>query len=531
MRFPAYFAGVPSFTARYHELTKYRPETIDRLGGVHWSEQPEPFKDAPEGRSFDLVPHLREMLREADSAPDPLNPWLHAGASPALPALARLLHCTLGLTARLVHQGEEGGSETFLRAAPSAGGLYPTETYVVVRNFADLPSGVYHYHALRSALIPVWEGDFFADLHHHFLGDAAVGASDCVVVFTGMFARSAWRYKERAYRRILLDTGHAAANLLEMAQSMRLDAVPLGGFYDEGIEELLFLGRKEEFPLLGMALGPAGSLALGMGKTGEGPAQHPGPPPEIAVMRAEPNDSMQVQQNACERIIAGEFVRPAITSAPPAAENVAHPPAGAAHATLETPEGEESYDPQAVLLTRRSARQFNGGSLSRRDLEETLRFAFRPSPGSDPSSPGLSAPLLTRDVITFHLIVFAIEGILPGVYTLDPVTLERTLRREGDFRADLQAIALGQNLAFDCAFALVYTADMEALVSAYGDRGYRYACMDCGVIGERIQLWAVHRELGSSGIGGYYDDLANELLELPLSHGVLYLTVTGVPEE
>ena len=80
-------------------------------------------------------------------------------------------------------------------------------------------------------------------------------------------------------------------------------------------------------------------------------------------------------------------------------------------------------------------------------------------------------------------------------------------------------------------FALIYTADMEALVSDYGDRGYRYACMDCGVIGERIQLWAVHRELGSSGIGGYYDDLANELLELPLSHGVLYLTVVGVPDE
>lgn len=533
MRFPAYFAGVPSFTERYHELTKYRPETIDRLGGVHWTEQPEPFKDAPEGRSFDLVPHLREMLREGDAPTDPGIPWLRAESGFALPALARLLHGTLGLTARLVH---EGGGETFLRAAPSAGGLYPAEVYVAVRRFADLPAGIYHYHALRSALIPVWEGDFFADLSHHFLGHPAVAASDCVVLFTGMYARSAWRYKERAYRRILLDTGHAAANLLELAQSLNLDAVPLGGFYDEGLEELLFLGRKEEFPLLGIALGPAGSPALGIGNRGTpgnpgneagDRGQRPGPPPEIAVMRAEPDDSMQIQQNACERIVPGEPLRPAVAPAVARSRPESVPEATASE--------DAPYNPLAVLLNRRSAREFNGGSVSRRDLDEILRFAFRPA-GMEASPSGLSgasmpAPVLTRDVLGFHVVAFAIEGLLPGVYELDPATLELRLRREGDFRADLQAIGLGQNLAFDCAFALLYTADMEALVSAYGDRGYRYACMDCGIIGERIQLWAVHRELGSSGIGGYYDDLANELLELPLTHGVLYLTVTGVPEE
>jgi SagB-type dehydrogenase family enzyme len=154
-----------------------------------------------------------------------------------------------------------------------------------------------------------------------------------------------------------------------------------------------------------------------------------------------------------------------------------------------------------------------------------LRFAFR-STGAQRES-----PLLTRDVIGFHLVAFAVEGLPSGVYALDPETLALTLRREGDFRGDLHAVSLGQDIAADCAFALVYTADMERLVSVYGDRGYRYACLDCGLIGERVQLWAVHRELGSSGIGGYYDDLANELLELPLSHGVLYLTVVGVPEE
>src|SRR5690606_6794492 len=194
--------------------------------------------------------------------------------------------------------------------------------------FPDLPAGVHHYHSLRSALIPVWEGDFTADLRHHFLDHPAVDAARCVVLFTGIYARGAWRYKERAYRRILLDTGHAAANLLEMAEAMGLDAVPLAGFRDEGLEDLLFLGRKEEFPLLGVALGPGGTLPPAGG-------QRPGPPPDVAVRRADPADPMQVQQNACERIAPDDPLRAPVPA-----------PSGSRFETGD-------FNAQAVILRRR----------------------------------------------------------------------------------------------------------------------------------------------------------------------------------
>jgi SagB-type dehydrogenase family enzyme len=284
---------------------------------------------------------------------------------------------------------------------------------------------------------------------------------------------------------------------------MRLDARALAGFYDEGLEELLFLGRKEEFPLLGVALGPGESL-------GSAGGQRPGPRPEAAVQRAESGDPIQVQQNACERIVPGDALRPPIAAGP-----------APSLPRFDTAD----YNAQAAVLRRRSTRRFNGGSITLRDAEDMLRFAFRPL-GS-----GGGESLLTRGVIGFHLVDFALEGLPAGVYALDTETLALSPGRAGDFRSDLLAISLGQDLAADCAFALICTADMERLVSVYGDRGYRYACMDCGIIGERLQLWAVHRELGTSGIGGYYDDLANELLELPLAHGVLYITVAGVPED
>jgi SagB-type dehydrogenase family enzyme len=268
---------------------------------------------------------------------------------------------------------------------------------------------------------------------------------------------------------------------------------------DEGLEELLFLGRAEEFPLIGVALGPGGALPPAAG-------QRPGPLPAEAVAYADPAESIQMQQNACERIRPG--IRPRLPLPP------------GVPARFDTAD----FNTQSAILHRRSTRRFNGGSILLKDAEDMLRFAFR-APGPIPAS-----PLLAPGMLGLHLAVFAVDGLEPGIYALDE-SLARSLVKAGDFRSDLHALSLGQDIASDCAFALVYTADMEALVSAYGDRGYRYACLDAGQIGERIHLWAVHRELGSSGIGGYYDDLANELLDLPLSHGVLYLTVVGVPDE
>jgi len=483
---------VSSFTERYHELTKYRPETIDKLGTVRWEEQPDAFKDVQPGKKIDLIPHLKPLFGDIDTPLDPTLPWLQ---DEALPALTRLLYFTLGLTARM---SSDGGPDLFLRAAPSAGGLYPTEVYVAVKDFSDLPAGLYHYHSQKSALIPVWEGDFFADLHHHFASTPAVAESRCMVLFTGMYGRSAWRYKERAYRRILLDTGHAVANLLEMAESLGLDAAVLGGFYDDGIEELLFLTRKEEFPLLGIALGPHGTLPKVEG-------QIPSAFPNEAAKRVDTRDPMQVQQNACERLYADLPLRPVVSTRP-----------SSVHFDIG------GFNPQSVILQRRSTRKFNGGSILLKEAEDMLRFAFRGE---------ISEWRLAPGKMGFHLAVFAVEGKEPGIYSLYPQTLIWSLKRKGDFREDLRGIGLGQDLPAECSFVLIYTAEMAELVSTYGDRGYRYACMDAGQIGERIQLWAVHRGFGSSGIGGYYDDWANELLDLPLTHGILYLTVVGVPEE
>lgn len=505
-----------SFTERYHELTKYNPNTIDKLGPVHWDHQPPAFKAISSKVKIDILSRLQSVMDRLEAgAQVPESP--EAG----LENIARLLFFTLGLTARL---GDQGGGEYFLRAAPSAGGLYPTEMYVAARNQSGLPDGLYHYHSLKSALIPVWQGSFWGDLNHYFLRHPAVEASGLILIFTGMYGRSAWRYKERAYRRILLDTGHALGNLLETCRHAGLDYSILGGFLDAGLEELLFLTPKEEFPLLAVAIGPGGSLPASSG-------QYPGQTTEDAIRHLAADkggeakaaefiesegkdpvakdrgvrDPMQVQQNACERIRSEKSLRPPITG-----------PCGGPAFPLP-----EDFNPMKTILHRRSCRKFNGSPVTLDQTREILAFAFRSS-----GSPWCLVP----GSMEFHLVALNIDGLEPGVYRVKPETLELEAKRPGHFKSETYFMCLGQDLAADCAFALVHTADLAPLAEAYGDRGYRYACMDAGQIGERINLWAVHRGLGSSGIGGYYDDQANELVDVPLSHGILYITLVGVPE-
>lgn len=494
-----------SFTERYHELTKYNPHTIDRLGTVHWESQPPAFKSISAKEKVELLPALQKVMANLEED----GPVRDEGTDAGLETLARLLFFTLGLTARL---GGQTQGDYFLRAAPSAGGLYPTEIYVAVRNTPGLADGLYHYHSLKSALIPVWQGAFWADLKHYFLGDPAVESSDLILLFTGTYGRSAWRYKERAYRRILLDTGHAVGNLIETCRRDGLDFALLGGFLDEGLEELLFLSAKEEFPLLGVAIGPKGKLRREEG-------QRPGDPPLEAVKRLEAGVPMQVQQNACERIHKAETARVRVSGLPSAVPGAPRAVPGSPQGVPFEPSG---FNPLKTILQRRSCRKFTGASISLAQTRDCLAFAFRQEGAPWSLAPG---------VLDFHLVALGVEGLESGVYRLDPTTLALSAARLGDFRSESLFMCLGQELAMECAFVLVHTADLASLVEAYGDRGYRYACMDAGQVGERLNLWAVHKNLGSSGIGGYYDDQANELLEIPLSHGILYISLVGVPAE
>jgi SagB-type dehydrogenase family enzyme len=122
-----------------------------------------------------------------------------------------------------------------LRAAPSAGALYPLEVYAV------LPDGAYRYVPASHAVELLSEDDLREELWQAGLRQDALRQAPAVFVIAAVYERTEAKYGERAERYVKLEAGHAAQNLLLQAVVLELGAVPIGAFYDDRVQAALSL--------------------------------------------------------------------------------------------------------------------------------------------------------------------------------------------------------------------------------------------------------------------------------------------------
>jgi SagB-type dehydrogenase family enzyme len=133
-----------------------------------------------------------------------------------------------------------------LRASPSAGALYPIETYVSVQRVEGLENGLYHYRVDTHELELLRPGDFSQDVRKGALDQAIAQRAAVVFIWSGVFFRSKWKYLQRAYRYIFLDAGHLAQNLALAAEALELGSCQIGAIYDDELNALLELDGTEE---------------------------------------------------------------------------------------------------------------------------------------------------------------------------------------------------------------------------------------------------------------------------------------------
>jgi SagB-type dehydrogenase family enzyme len=132
------------------------------------------------------------------------------------------------------------------RTVPSAGALYPIETYVVANNVEDLEKAVYHYNIRTHSLEELNTGDFGEEMAHAALGQKMCADAAVVLVWTAMFDRSKWKYAQRAYRYVYLDAGHIAQNLALSATSIGLGSCQIGAFFDDEVNQIIGADGVEE---------------------------------------------------------------------------------------------------------------------------------------------------------------------------------------------------------------------------------------------------------------------------------------------
>jgi SagB-type dehydrogenase family enzyme len=185
-----------------------------------------------EGRlSIERALQARRSIREY--APGPLT----------LTDLSQVLWAAQGIT-------DSDGSRT----APSAGGLYPLEVYVVVGDVAELSPGIYRYRPRGHTLRPIAQGDRRPALMRAALGQPCIVQAAAVLLVAAVYERTTVKYGTRGTRYAHMEAGHAAQNVYLQAVSLQLGTVAVGAFDDQRIKAVVGL-REEEQPLYLLPLG------------------------------------------------------------------------------------------------------------------------------------------------------------------------------------------------------------------------------------------------------------------------------------
>ena len=125
------------------------------------------------------------------------------------------------------------------RSAPSPGALYPIEIYPLVFNVEGLAAGLYHYQPLEHVVSCLKEGNHQEKLAQASNLGGLISNANAAFILVAYFQRCRFKYGERAYRFCLLESGYIAQNLLLAATAEGLAGVPVGGFVDDELNELV----------------------------------------------------------------------------------------------------------------------------------------------------------------------------------------------------------------------------------------------------------------------------------------------------
>ena len=224
---------------RYQHETKYIRERMEG-GFLDWSKQPGVCKRCENRQEEIPLPEpewqggapIWSVMKDRRSQREFTQEAI------SLAHLSQLLSATQGITHTAFGHP--------LRASPSAGALYPVETYLVVNRVENLEPGLYHYYVPQHLLEVLAQGSLGRDLAKAALGQDMAGTAAVVFVWTAVVQRSKWKYKERGYRYIYLDAGHIGQNLYLAATALNLGCCTMGALFDEEVNQLVGADGKEE---------------------------------------------------------------------------------------------------------------------------------------------------------------------------------------------------------------------------------------------------------------------------------------------
>jgi SagB-type dehydrogenase family enzyme len=486
----------------FHEVTKHSYTTVrSSPHSLDWDNRPMPYKIYPGTGSIALprdlnlpaAPTLTVLGGEAPVSADmPID----------LTMTTRLLFCAGGLTRRM----RIGTEDYHFRAAPSAGALYPIEIYLAAGEVEGLEAGLYHFSPADLRLRGLRRGDWRTYLAGAAAMRPSVREARAVVVMSAIFWRSTWKYRARAYRYCFWDTGTILANLIAAANAEGLDAEIVTAFEDASVEALIEADGEREGIICMVAIGHTAAA---------GPSSELRPI-ELDTIPLSANEVRYddlVKIHTASRLISADEVR-SVTSAGLEPKPYREPGVIVRPDTLSPGAGLGLGE---TILRRGSTRVFMREEIDGDELAAIMAASSAPQKTDYPTA------------VETYAIVNAVEGVEPGAYYYRSEQGTFELLKRGEFIGEAGYVCLEQSLGADCSVLIVYMADLERVIGATGNRGYRNVHLEAGLMGGRAYLAAYALGRGATGLT-FYDDDTTKFFE-PHAAGLspLLMVAVGVP--
>lgn len=144
------------------------------------------------------------------------------------------------------------------RNVPSAGNRHTFETYLAVREVADLEKGVYLYRPLEHALVYLYSPENQEEsLTDACRGQPFAGTAPVTFIWTTIPNRMEWRYDIASAKVIAIDAGHVCQNLYLAAESISCGTCAIAAYNQRLIDEFVKVDGTDEFVVY---IAPVGHL-------------------------------------------------------------------------------------------------------------------------------------------------------------------------------------------------------------------------------------------------------------------------------
>jgi len=271
------------------------------------------------------------------------------------------------------------------------------------------------------------------------------------------------------------------ANMLAMTAALQLPSRVVLGFVDDEVNRLLDLDTEREVAFSIVTIGRVDT---------ETPAQAMDVKklslPTVPLSKSEVDYSELKEIHADSSLMSSEEVA--------AWRGRVSQDGGIPEALTTTVSGSTDSIEQ-VILRRGSSRQFRREPIEFEQLLTILQMSTRGV------WPGFR---LLNDI---YLIVNAVNGLASGSYIYHPENDALKLLKEGDFRSTAGYLGLGQDLPKDAAVDVFFLADLNAILTRWGNRGYRAVQLEAGILGGKMYIAAYAQRLGATGLTFFDDDV------------------------